>query len=160
MPLDEAFWSFSETPIGRASISVVHKATTRDGRRVAVKVLRPGIEHQVARDLDLFQPLLELVAKQTGEYAAGQLLAMFQGFRVQIGEELDLRNEARAMAHYGRLLAQVELHRVTVPEVFTELSGPRVLTMEFFDGVPVDDLTTVAGYGYDPACRRSSRGSC
>ncbi len=151
MPLDEAFWSFSETPIGRASISVVHKATTRDGRRVAVKVLRPDIEYQVARDLDLFQPLLELVAKQTGEYAAGQLLAMFQGFRVHIGEELDLRNEARAMAHYRRLLNQVELSRVTVPEVFPELSGPRVITMEFFDGVPVDDLTTVAGYGYDPA---------
>lgn len=151
MPLDEAFWSFSETPIGRASISVVHKATTHDGRRVAVKVLRPGIEDKVACDLDLFQPLLEVVAKQTGEYAAGQLLAMFQGFRVQIGEELDLRNEARAMAHYRRLLAQVELRRVTVPEVFPELSGPRVLTMEFFEGVPVDDLTTVAGYGYDPA---------
>jgi aarF domain-containing kinase len=151
MPLDEAFWSFSETPIGCASISVVHKATTRDGRRVAVKVLRPGIEDQVARDLDLFQPLLEIVAKQTGEYAAGQLLAMFQGFRVQIGEELDLRNEARAMAHYRSLLGQVDLPRVTVPEVFAELSGPRVLTMEFFEGVPVDDLTTVAGYGYDPA---------
>jgi aarF domain-containing kinase len=151
MPLDEAFWSFSETPIGRASISVVHKATTRDGRRVAVKVLRPGIEERVATDLDLFQPLLEIVAKQTGEYAAGQLLAMFQGFRVQIGEELDLRNEARAMAHYRWLLDQVDLQRVTVPEVFAELSGPRVLTMEFFDGVPVDDLTTVARYGYDPA---------
>lgn len=151
MPLDEAFWSFSETPIGQASISVVHKATTRDGRRVAVKVLRPGIEHQVATDLDLFQPLLELVAKQTGEYAAGQLLAMFQGFRIQIGEELDLRNEARAMVHYRRLLEQVNLSRVTVPEVFPELSGARVITMEFFDGVPVDDLTTVAGYGYDPA---------
>jgi len=151
MPLDEAFWSFSETPIGRASISVVHKATTRDGRRVAVKVLRPGIEQQVAIDLDLFQPLLELIAKQTGEYAAGQLLAMFQGFRQQIGEELDLRNEARAMTHYGWLLEQVNLQRITVPEVFEELSGRRVLTMEFMDGVPVDDLTTVSSYGYDPA---------
>jgi len=150
-PLEEAFWSFSESPIGTASISVVHKATTTDGRRVAVKVLRPGVEHRVATDLDLFQPMLELVAKQTGEYAAGQMLAMFQGFRVQIGEELDLRNEARAMAHYRRLLDEVELPRVTVPEVFTDLSGPRVLTMEFFDGVPVDDLTSVARYGYDPA---------
>ena len=46
---------------------------------------------------------------------------------------------------------EVDLQRVTVPEVFPDLSGPRVLTMEFFDGVPVDDLTTVAGYGYDPA---------
>lgn len=151
MPLEEAFWSFSESPIGTASISVVHKATTIDGRRVAVKVLRPGIEHRVATDLDLFQPTLEIVARQTGEYAAGQLLALFQGFRLQIGEELDLRNEARAMAHYRALLEEVHLPRVTVPEVVDELSGPRVLTMEFFDGVPVDDLTTVARYGYDPA---------
>ncbi len=151
MPLEEAFWSFSESPIGTASISVVHKATTTDGRRVAVKVLRPGIEHRVATDLDLFQPMLEVVAKQTGEYAAGQMLAMFQGFRVQMAEEMDLRNEARAMAHYRKLLNEVDLKRVTVPEVIGELSGPRVLTMEFFDGVPVDDLTTVARYGYDPA---------
>jgi predicted unusual protein kinase regulating ubiquinone biosynthesis (AarF/ABC1/UbiB family) len=151
MKLDEAFWSFSETPIGRASISVVHKATTRDGRRVAVKVLRPGIEHRVATDIDLFQPLLELIAKQTGEYAAGQLVSMFQGFRAQLGEELDLRNEARSLAHYRWLLDQVQLRRVTVPEVFPELSGPRVLTMEFLEGVPVDDLTTVSQYGYDPA---------
>ena len=51
-----------ESASGRASISVVHKATTRDGRRVAVKVLRPGIERRVATDLDLFQPLDELEA--------------------------------------------------------------------------------------------------
>jgi predicted unusual protein kinase regulating ubiquinone biosynthesis (AarF/ABC1/UbiB family) len=151
MPLEDVFWSFSETPIGTASISVVHKATTTDGRRVAVKVLRPGIEHRVATDLDLFEPMLELVAKQTGEYAAGQFLALFQGFREQIGEELDLRNEARAMEHNRALLDQVGLPRVTVPEVIEELCGPRVITMEFFDGVPVDDLTTVARYGYDPA---------
>ncbi len=151
MPLDEAFRSFSREPIGRASISVVHSAVTRDGRHVAVKVLRPGIEHHVARDLDLFQPLLDLIAKQTGEFAVGQMLAMLQGFRVQIGEELDLRNEARAMVHYRRLLAQVDLPRVTVPEVYPELSGARVLTMEFLDGVPVDDLGAIARYGYDPA---------
>ena len=82
------------------------------------------------------------IAKQTGEYAAGQLLPMFQGFRAQLGEELDLRNEARSIAHYRWLLDQVQLRRVTVPEVFPELSGRRVLTMEFLDGVPVDDLTT------------------
>ncbi len=151
MSLEDAFWSFSETPIGTASISVVHRATTIDGRRVAVKVLRPGIEHRVATDLDLFQPMLELVARQTGEYAAGQMLALFQGFRVQIGEELDLRNEARAMAHYRALLQEVDLPRVTVPEVFAELSGPRVITMEYLDGVPVDDLMAVERYGYDPA---------
>ena len=64
-----------------------------------------------------------------------------------MGEEMDLRNEASAMAHYRTLLSEVDLKRATVPEVIGELSGPRVLTIEFFDGVPVDDLTTVARYG-------------
>jgi predicted unusual protein kinase regulating ubiquinone biosynthesis (AarF/ABC1/UbiB family) len=150
MPLEVAFSQFSETPIGRASIAVVHRAVTADGHPVAVKVLRPGVEHRVATDLDLFQPLLEVVARVTGEFAANQMVSMFQGFRVQIGEELDLRNEARAMTHYRSLLEEVDLPRVMVPEVHHELSGARVLTMEFLDGVPVDDLATVEEYGYDP----------
>jgi predicted unusual protein kinase regulating ubiquinone biosynthesis (AarF/ABC1/UbiB family) len=150
MPLEEAFSEFSEVPIGRASIAVVHRAVTVDGHHVAVKVLRPGVEHRVATDLDLFQPMLELVARLTGEFAANQMLSMFQGFRVQIGEELDLRNEARAMTHYRSLLEEVDLPRVMVPEVHHELSGSRVLTMEFLDGVPVDDLARVEEFGYDP----------
>lgn len=150
MPLEEAFSSFDEVPVGRASIAVVHRAVTRDGHPVAVKVLRPGVEHRVATDLDLFQPMLEVVARQTGAFAADQMLSMFQGFRIQIGEELDLRNEARAMTHYRRLLEEVDLPRVAVPEVHPELSGARVLTMEFFDGIPVDDLERLAELGYDP----------
>lgn len=150
MRLDEAFAAFEKEPLGRASIAVVHKAVTHDGREVAVKVLRPRIEARVAIDLDLFQPLLEFVAHNTGEQLAGSLLQMFDGFREQIGEELDLRNEARAMAHYRELLAQVDLPLVTVPEPLPELSSSRVLTMEFIDGVPVDDLTSIEGFGYDP----------
>jgi len=150
MRLEDAFAAFEKEPLGRASIAVVHKAITHGGREVAVKVLRPRIEARVAVDLDLFQPLLDFVAKQTGEQAAGSLLQMFDGFREQIGEELDLRNEARAMAHYRELLAQVDLPLVTVPEPLFELSSGRVLTMEFIDGVPVDDLTSIEGFGYDP----------
>jgi len=137
--------------VGRASIAVVHRARLHDGRVVAVKVLRPGIDRLVATDLDLLQPLLELVARQTGDQTAGSLLQLFDGFREQIGEELDLRNEARAMVHFRRLLAGVDLPDVVVPEVFTDLVGPNVLTMEFFDGVPIDDLARAADYGVDPA---------
>ncbi|MGH9075293.1 MAG: ABC1 kinase family protein, partial [Acidimicrobiales bacterium] len=150
MALADAFASFGAEPIGRASIAVVHRATLADGRPVAVKVLRPGIEETVATDLDLIQPLLELVVHETGDQTLTQLLQQLDGFRVQLGEELDLRNEARAMRHYRALLQMVDLPLVTVPEPFPELSGPRVLTMELLDGVPVDDLARVADFGYDP----------
>lgn len=153
MSLAEAFASFDPEPIGRASIAVVHRGTLADGREVAVKVLRPGIEQTVSTDLALLRPLLELLAHQTGDQGVAQLLQQLDGFRVQLGEELDLRNEARAMQHYRALLEVVDLPLVAVPEPFVELSGARVLTMELFDGVPVDDLSQVAELGYDPRPR-------
>ncbi|HMD47374.1 MAG TPA: AarF/UbiB family protein [Acidimicrobiales bacterium] len=151
MDLEEAYAEFSRDPVGRASIAVVHRARLHDGREVAVKVIRPGIEHLVATDIDLMAPLFELLAKQTGDQMAGSTLQLLDGFRTQIGEEMDLRNEARSMAHFRRLNAEVDLPLIVVPEPYPELSGQNVLTMEFLDGVPIDDLARVAELGYDPA---------
>ena len=149
-PLASAFASFEEIPIGRASIAVVHRATLRDGRVAAVKVLRPGIEEVVATDLRLMEPLLDFLSRQVGVAEAGQLVRMMDGFRQQVAEELDLRNEARAMAHYRDLLRRVDLPLVVVPQPYPELSGPRVLTMEFLDGIPIDDLARIVELGVDP----------
>ena len=149
-PLEEAFARFDETPIGRASIAVVHRARLHDGRDVAVKVLRPGIEAAVATDLHLMQPLFEFLAFRVGVPEAGQLVRMFDGFRDQLAEELDLRNEARAMAHHRQLLTTLDLPKVVIPAPYPELSGQRVLTMEFLDGIPIDDVRQIAALGLDP----------
>ena len=113
-------------------------------------MLRPEIEHVVATDLDLMQPLLEILVRQTGDQMAGSTLQLLDGFRVQIGEEMDLRNEARSLVHFRRLQNEFDLRRMAVPEPYLELSGRNVLTMEFFDGVPIDDLAQVADLGFDP----------
>ena len=151
LTLEEAFASFETTPIGRASIAVVHRALLHDGRVVAVKVLRPGIDHLVATDLDLMEPLFELVVRQTGAQIAGAIFQQLDGFRLQIGEEMDLRNEARALAHFRELTARSGLDLLAVPEPFPELSGPNVLTMEFLDGVAIDDFAALEELGIDPA---------
>src|SRR4029077_12472889 len=124
-----------ETPIGRASIAVVHRARLHDatgarGRDVAVKVLRPDIEAIVATDLRLMGPLFDFLAFRVGVPEAGQLVRMLDGFREQLAEELDLRNEARAMEHHRRLIASLGLSMIVVPATFPELSGQRVLTMD------------------------------
>jgi predicted unusual protein kinase regulating ubiquinone biosynthesis (AarF/ABC1/UbiB family) len=150
MALDDAFSHFELYPIGRASIAVVHRAVTSDGREVAVKILRPGIEGRVAVDLDLMQPLLEVVARYTGEDIAGGMLQLLEGFREQMAEELDLRNELRAMLNYRSLLGQVDLPLIVVPEPLQDLSGPRVLTMEYLKGRPIDDLSAIQEMGLDP----------
>jgi len=150
LSLRDAFAEFEPQPIGTASIAVVHRARLLDGRTVAVKVLRPEIEHTVATDLDLMQPLLEILVRQTGDQMAGSTLQVLDGFRVQIGEEMDLRNEARSLVHFRRLQNEFDLKLMAVPEPYLELSGRNVLTMEFFDGVPIDDLAKVADLGFDP----------
>jgi aarF domain-containing kinase len=150
LSLRDAFADFDPEPIGTASIAVVHRARLLDGRVVAVKVLRPEIEHVVATDLDLMQPLLEILVRQTGDQMAGNVLQLLDGFRVQIGEEMDLRNEARSLLHFRRLQNEFGLTLMAVPEPYVDLSGRNVLTMEFFDGVPIDDLAKVAELGHDP----------
>ncbi|MEI6453814.1 MAG: AarF/UbiB family protein [Actinomycetes bacterium] len=151
MTLEEAFASFNPVAIGQASIAVVHRATLHDGRDVAVKVLRPGIDHLVATDLNLMEPMFEILVRQTGAQLAGATLQQLDGFRLQIGEEMDLRNEARALAHFRELSKLVNLPLVVVPEPFPELSGRNVLTMEFLDGVPIDDFAEVEALGAKPA---------
>lgn len=150
-PLETAFAAFDPAPLGRASVAVVHRATLRDGRAVAVKVLRPDVEAAIAVDLRVMQPLFRFLAVRVGIAAAGQMVRLLDGFREQVAEELDLRNEARAMAHFRRLQPHVGLDRVVIPEPLPALSGPRVLTMDLLDGVPIDDLARVAALGVDPA---------
>ena len=151
MSLEDAYAEVDPEPVGRASIAVVHRAKLHDGRIVGVKILRPGIHRVVATDLDMLQPLLELIAHQTGDENAGWFLQMLDGFREQIGEELDLRNEARAMMHFKTLLATAELPAIVVPDVVPELSSRNVLTMEFLEGEPIDDVAAAAQFGVDPA---------
>ena len=151
MTLEEAYAEFDREPIGRASIAVVHRARLHDGREVAVKVLRPGIEHLVATDLDLMQPLVDLLTRLTGDQIAGATLQLLDGLRLQLAEELDLRNEARALAHFRALGTEVDLPLIVVPEPHPGRSGMNVLTMELLHGVPVDDLARVAELGHDPA---------
>src|SRR5262249_58901310 len=115
-------------------VEVVQAARRRDGRRVAIKVLRPGIEAMVATDLRLMGPLLDVLAFRVGVPEAGQLVRMLDGFREQLAEELDLRNEARAMAHHRRLVAELGLTKIAIPATFPEHSGQRVLTMEVLAG--------------------------
>lgn len=149
-PIDVAFADFDREPIAAASIAVVHEARLPDGCRVAVKILRPGIEEQAATDFTLMVPLVNSAVKLAGAGVAGPLRKILAGFREQVAEELDLRNESKAIRHHLRMLEDVEIDRIVIPEPVEELSGRRVLTMTFIDGVPIDDLTSIERLGVDP----------
>jgi predicted unusual protein kinase regulating ubiquinone biosynthesis (AarF/ABC1/UbiB family) len=151
MRLEEAFADFDPDPIGRASIAVVHRGRLHDGRNVAIKVLRPQIDRQVAVDLSLMEPLFVLLCRATGAQIAGAMLQQLDALHTQIGEELDLRNEARALARFGTLIDELGFDRLVVPDPIEELSSRGVLTMTYLDGIAIDDLSHAEELGVDPA---------
>ena len=139
-PLQTAFSWFEPRPIGQASLAVVHRAATTDGRTVAVKMLRPGIDTVVAADFALMRGPVRVVADRVGSETAGAVDGLLDGLQEQLEEELDLTNEVASMDYHRRWFAAAGLTGIVVPECVPELSTRRVLTMEYLDGQPIDHL--------------------
>ncbi|WP_370949013.1 ABC1 kinase family protein [Amycolatopsis sp. cg5] len=133
---DEIFAEFSRKPLAAASIGQVHRATTKDGRDVAVKVQYPGMEAAIAADLanvDLLTTFLRVRGVITGDKAGVDTRALVAEIGDRIGEEIDYRIEAANQAEFAD--AYRGHPRIRVPEVVPELSTRRVLTMDFVDGM-------------------------
>ena len=149
--LHEVLTYIDPRPVGSASLAVVHRATRTNGEDVAVKVLRPGIESDVALDVGLLQPLTSLLARRFGVGAAEPAVRLLDGLSQQLSAELDLRLEARTMSEAHRSLEERPNGRLNVPRVHHDLSTRRVLVTDYVNGLPVDDARTLLDAGIDPA---------
>jgi aarF domain-containing kinase len=133
----ELFSNFEEKPFAAASIGQVHKATlSSNGKDVAVKVQYPGVRNSIDSDLNNLALLLtasNLLPK--GLY----LDKTIANARVELGWECDYEREAKACMRFGELLEE-ENDIFTVPEIYTEASGPGVLTAEFMTGTAVTKM--------------------
>ena len=127
----EIFAEWYDEPIAAASIGQVHRAVTRDGRRVAVKVQYPGIGETLQADLDNAELLYALFAALAlkGLDAKG----LVDELRMRMSEELDYRLEARNQTMFVEAYAGHPFFRV--PAVLTEFSTERMLTTEWVDGL-------------------------
>jgi ubiquinone biosynthesis protein len=131
------FQRFSEKPLAVGSIGQVHRARLA-GRRVIVKIIRPGIETQIARDLNVARVLLGMLLGLPGsrQRAARHLLnRSLEDLGHGFGLEVDLGHEARTLREFGRRFA--DHPHVKVPDVYEELSCGHVLVMEELRGRPL-----------------------
>ncbi len=147
-PVAALFQSFDDTAVAAASIAQVHFAVTPEGREVAVKVLRPGIEAAFARDLALFAGLARLAIRVRPALARLKPVEVVAMFAATVRLEMDLRMEAAAAAELAENFAgDIELR---VPAIDWSRTAARVLTMERIAGVPIDERDALIAAGHDP----------
>ena len=139
--LSRLFDSVDETPIGTASLAQVHRGTLRDGRRVAIKVQRPGIETQIRDDLEALASLAGKVDRHTDMGRRMRFSDWVHEFRKTLLAELDYRVEAENLTRFGQ-------HFEAYPDVFVptplwDYTRARVLVMELVDGVKATDISGI-----------------
>ncbi len=146
-PVEAMFSDFSE-PVAAASIAQVHKATrVEDGREVAVKVLRPGIERAFSRDIDAFYfaaSMIEALSPASRRLRPRDVIAHFEGV---VAGELDMRLETSAASEFAENTEGDE--GFIVPRPFWPLSARHVMTLEWAEGIPLNDLAAIDAAGHD-----------
>ncbi len=147
-PVDAIFSEFSE-PIAAASIAQVHRARlASDGRRVAVKVLRPGIARAFRRDIDAFH-LAAWLIELSPQARRLRPRDVIEHFDATVQRELDLRTEAAAAAEFAANTARDA--GFGVPSVEWALSGRAVMTLDWVEGLRMADLEGIEAAGHDRA---------
>jgi predicted unusual protein kinase regulating ubiquinone biosynthesis (AarF/ABC1/UbiB family) len=143
-PLDQVYAAFDPVPFAAGSLAVVHRAELMDGTDVAVKVLRPNAATSVATDLGLLGPFARWLARQFPVAVIPTVAGAVDALAEQMAEELDLRNEARAMTWFSDMAVAIGARDVFAPRPILEASGRDVLTMEYVAGSTIDDLEQIA----------------
>ncbi len=137
-PIHDSFATFDDAPVASASLSQVHRAMLPDGTAVAVKVQRPEMERLLHRDLDAMQFGLHWLARLfPARITRANLLSFFNEFRRYTMQELDFSHEADVIERFrvnfdGRT-------DVRFPRVHRDLTGPRLLTLDWIDGMRLSE---------------------
>ena len=146
-PLDSLYSEFDEVPVGAASIAQVHRAVTTEGRPVAVKVLRPGIEEEFAQALETYEWAAAHVERYGGEAERLRPRLVVAHFRQWTNRELDLQREAASASELREnLVAEPGYY---IPEIDWRRTARRVLTLEWLDGIKLNDRDALIAAGHD-----------
>lgn len=145
-PLSDLFDDFSE-PVAAASIAQVHRARLKDGRDVAVKVLRPRIEPEVSAEFRAFARAARAIEGLTRETKRMEPVRFIETLKAAAALELDLRMEAAAASAFKDDLS--DNPSVRIPDIVWPLTARRVLTLEWIEATPVSDLNSLTAKNVD-----------
>ncbi|MHC4354476.1 MAG: ABC1 kinase family protein [Planctomycetota bacterium] len=131
--IENTFESFDEKPIAAGSIAQIHRAVTREGLHVAVKVRRPDIVETIRAESEILQDLAGVLKGALFRHETIDLEDMVAEFTEAVSKETDLANERRNQSRFSRQFADDP--SVHIPEVYEDYCTAGVLTMEYIDGI-------------------------
>jgi ubiquinone biosynthesis protein len=146
-PPSDLFASIEEVPVGAASIAQVHRAVTTDGRTVAVKVLRPGVEDDFKRAIETYTWAAAHLERMSPEARRLRPRLTIETFKRWTARELNFRREAASASELAEnMTAEPDF---VVPAIDWQRSSQRVLTVEWIDGVKLSHRQALVDAGYD-----------
>ena len=146
-PIDAVFARFDAEPVASASIAQVHFGQLKDGREVAVKVLRPGMLEVIDDDLALMRTLARAVERFSADGKRLKPREVVAEFANYLHDELDLVREAANAAQLRRNMQSIDL--ILVPEMVWDLCTQGVIVMERMNGVPISQVQRLRDAGVD-----------
>ncbi|GMH27379.1 hypothetical protein Nepgr_029222 [Nepenthes gracilis] len=145
LPLDSIYSSISPYPIAAASLGQVYKAKLKySGQNVAVKVQRPGIEDAIGLDFYLIRGIGFLINEYV-DIISSDVVALVDEFARRVYQELNYVQEGQNARRFKKLYADEE--DVLVPDIFWDYTSAKVLTMEWIDGVKLNEQDTIERQG-------------
>ncbi|XP_077211053.1 protein kinase superfamily protein [Tasmannia lanceolata] len=145
LPLDSIYSSISPSPIAAASLGQVYKARLRySGQVVAVKVQRPGIEEAIGLDFYLIRGVGNLINKYV-DFITSDIVALIDEFARRVYQELNYVQEGQNARRFKKLYADKE--DVLVPDIFWDYTSNKVLTMDWVDGIKLNEQEAMEKQG-------------
>lgn len=137
-PLDKLFAHFNNVPIAAASVGQVHEAILKDGKKVAVKVQRPKIKQTFETDVDLMYHLAHLLEHHIPETRNFNPTGIVKEFEKYTKREMDYMLEGKNIEIYAKIVKGNK--KVKIPRVYWDYTTPKVLTMEFIEGIKISSV--------------------
>ena len=146
-PLKTLFHSFEETPFAAASIAQVHRGKTHDGKWVIIKIQRPEIDLIIQKDLEILLDLAKLIVRYVPESHVFQPIEIVHEFSRWIRNELDFFQEGRNIERFRENFKSD--NTIYIPQVYWEWTTSKVLTLEFVQGISIQNVEALEKKGLD-----------
>lgn len=150
--VDELFAWFDSTPFASASMAQVHLVTLHSGKRVALKIQRPGIKETIIQDIKLMYNIAEILAKRIPSLKSFDPVGLVRNFEQAIMKELDFIHESINVQRFYNNITQDQSHDqyAHAPKVYQEFTTDKVLALEFMSGIKIDHIAALKEKDLDP----------